>query len=191
MSSAPNKLTKDQIQKIVLSVLGFFGLLYVYFTFFLGPLNTSRTAAEARIEDLQRKIASSKSEMTKVKNLEEQATTATSRFAAFKALSPEGAPIAWFPPRMKTFFANQQIEKTTARLDSNGPFKQPELAEWQRYTWQIELPQTDFATAGKAIAELENSEPLLTVTKLSIKADASDPQFQQVNLTAATTVLKR
>lgn len=191
MSSTPNKFTKDQIQKIVLSVLGFFGLLYVYFTFFLGPLNTSRTAAEARIEDLQRKIASSKSEMTKVKNLEQQATTATSRFAAFKALSPEGAPIAWFPPRMKQFFADQQIEKTTARLETNGPFKQPELAEWQRYTWQIELPQTDFATAGKAIAELENSEPLLTVTRLSIKADASDPQFQQVNLTAATTVLKR
>ena len=191
MSSTPTKFTKDQIQKMVLSAIGFIALLYVYSTFFLGPLNASRAAAEARIADLQRKIASSKSELIKVNNLEQQATTATSRFAAFKALSPEGAPIAWFPPRMKQFFSNQDIEKTTARLESNGPFKQPELDEWQRYTWQIELPQTDFATAGKAIAQLENSEPLLTVTKLSIKADASDPQFQQVNLTAATTVLKR
>ena len=191
MSSTQPKFNKDHIQKMVLSTLGFVGLLYVYFTFFLGPLSKSRAAAEARIADLQTKIASSKSEMIKVNNLEQQATTATSRFEAFKALSPEGAPIAWFPPRMKTFFANQNIEKSTARLETNGPFKQPELANWQRYTWQIDLPQADFATAGKAIAQLENGEPLLAVTKLSIKADASDPQFQQVNLTANTTVLKR
>ena len=34
----PKKFNKDQIQKIVLSVLGFIGLIYCYFTFFLGPL---------------------------------------------------------------------------------------------------------------------------------------------------------
>ena len=190
-SSTSTKFTKDQIQKMALSVLGFVGLLYVYFTFFIGPLSKSRTAAEGRIAELQTKIASSKTDLSKVRNLEEQATTATTRFAALKALSPEGAPIAWFPPRMKLFFTNQKIEKSTARLETNGPFKQPELADWLRYTWQIELPQTDFATAGKALAQLENSEPLLTVNRLSIKADASEPQYQQVNLTAATTVLKR
>ena len=191
MTSTPTKFTKDEIQKMVLSVLGFVGLLYVYFTFFLGPLSKSRTAADAQIAELQGNIASSKTELSKVKNLEEQATTATSRFAAFKALSPEGAPIAWFPPRMKLFFTNHNIEKSTARLENNTAFKQPELADWLRYTWQIDLPQTDFATAGHAIAQLENSEPLLTVSRLSIRADASAPQYQQVNLTAATTVLKR
>ena len=191
MTPAQNKLTKDEIQKMALSAIGFVGLLYVYFTFFLGPLNKSRTAAEARMADLRTKLASSKTELAKAKNLEQQATDATSRFAAFKALSPEGAPIAWFPPRMKLFFANQQIEKSSARLEGNGPFKQPELAEWQRYTWQIDIPQTNFAVAGRALAQLENTEPLLSVSRISIKADANDPQFQQVNLTANTTVLKR
>lgn len=191
MTPTQTKLSKDEIQKMVLSALGFVGLLYVYFSFFLGPLNRSRTGTEARIADLQGKIASSRPELTKVNNLEQQATSATARFDSLKALSPEGAPIAWFPPRMKTFFANQQVEKSTVRLESNGPFKQPELADWLRYTWQIDLPQTDFATAGKALAQLENAEPLLSVTKLSIKADATDPQYQQVNLTANTIVLKR
>ena len=55
----------------------------------------------------------------------------------------------------------------------------------------IDLPQTDFATAGHAIAELENTEPLLSISKLTIKAVADDPQFQTVNLTANTTILKR
>ncbi len=191
MTPQKTKLSKDEIQKMVLSALGFVGLLYVYFSFFLGPLSKSRTASEARIADLQTKITSSRTELLKTSNLEQQATEATSRFEAFKALSPEGAPIAWFPPRMKLFFTNQQIEKSTARLEGNAAFKQPELAEWQRYTWQIDLPQTNFATAGKALAQLENTEPLLSVSRISIKADANDPQFQQVNLTANTTVLKR
>ena len=93
------KLTKDQIQKLMLSTMGFVVLLYVYFSFFLGPLNRSRASMLATINEVQGKIANSKTEITKASNLEKQATTATTRFAALKALSPEGAPIAWFLSR--------------------------------------------------------------------------------------------
>lgn len=184
-------LTKDQIQKLALSSMGFVVLLYVYFNFFLGPLNKSRDSMLATIDDLQRKVGGSKNEMMKATNLEQAAGAATTRFAALKALSPEGAPIAWFPPRMKVFFANQQIDKTTARLENSAVFKEPELASWMRYTWLLDLPQTDFATTGKAIAVLENSEPLLSITHLNIHAVADDPQFQQVSLTAMTAIVKR
>lgn len=185
------KLTKDQIQKLGLSVIGFFILLYVYFSFFLGPLNRSRNSMLASIADLQNKIASSKNELAKVSNLEKQASAATSRFATLKALSPEGAPIAWFPPRMKTFFANQQIDKANARLDSSELFIQPELAGWMNNGWTIDIPETDFATLGRAIAKLENTEPLFSITKLNIRASAAEPQFQQATLVLATTLVKR
>jgi len=186
-----NKLNKDQIQKLFLSVIGFVVLLYVYVSFFLGPLSKSRASAENSIADLQSKLASSKNDMLKASNLEKQATEATERFAAFQAISPEGAPIAWFPPRMKVFFATQQIEKSTARLESSDPYKEAELSQWTRYAWSIDLPQTDFVTLGKAVAQLENTEPLLAITRLSIKAMADDPQFQQVSLTASTAIMKR
>lgn len=185
------KLTKDQIQKLMLSTIGFIVLVYVYFSFFLGPLNGSRDSMLATINEVQNKIANSKNEMTKASNLEKQATTATTRFAALKALSPEGAAIAWFPPRMKTFFTNQEIDKTTARLETSVAFKEPDLASWMRYTWLIELPQTDFSTLGKAVAALENSEPLLSITRVNIRALPDDPQFQQVTLAASTAILKR
>jgi hypothetical protein len=123
--------------------------------------------------------------------LEKQAETATKRFAALKALSPEGAPIAWFPPRVKAFFANQEIDKATARLESSAAYKEADLANWMRYNWVIELPQTDFATLGKAIAALENAEPLMSVVRLTIKAMPEDPQFQQVTLNASTAMVKR
>ena len=185
------KLSKDQIKKLMLSAMGFVVLIYVYFSFFLGPLNTSRNTMLGQIDELQGKVANSKNELTKTAKLEKQAETATTRFAALKALSPEGAPIAWFPPRMKAFFANQEIDKATARLETSAAFKETDLESWMRYNWLLELPQADFATLGKAVAALENSEPLLSITRISIKALPEDPQFQQVTLSASTAMLKR
>jgi hypothetical protein len=185
------KLSKDQFQKLFLSTVGFIVLVYVYFSFFLGPLSSSRDSTLAQIDELQDKVGNSKNELTKTAKLEKQAETATSRFAALKALSPEGAPIAWFPPRIKTFFANQEIDKASARLESNSAYKEADLANWTRYGWLIELPQTDFSTLGRALAALENAEPLLSITRINIKALSEDPQFQQVTLTASTAMVKR
>ena len=191
MKQVQIKLTKDQIQKLLLSGMGFVVLVYVYFSFFLGPLNRSRDSMLGQINDLQGKVAGSKSEMTKTTNLEKQALAATTRFAALRALSPEGAPIAWFPPRMRTFFANQGIDKATARMETSGPYKEKDLENWARYTWIIDLPQADFSSLGSAIAALENTEPLLSVTRMNIKALPEDPQFQQVTVTANTAMVKR
>lgn len=186
-----SKFTKDEIQKVVLSSIGFVVLLYVYFSFFLGPLTRNRVSMEKQIDVLQSKVANSKSEISKAANLERQASAAITRFAALKERSPEGAPIAWFPPRLKSFFANQQIEKPLVRPDSNSAFTQPELADWMRYNWLIDLPQTDFIVLGTAFAQLENSEPLLSISRLSIKSIAENPQFQQVSLTAKVVTLIR
>jgi hypothetical protein len=185
------KFSKDQIKKLALSAMGFAVLLYVYFSFFLGPLQKIRDATLAQIADRQKKIDSSKTEVAKAANLERQAKDAMARFAALKAMSPEGAPIAWFPPRVKTFFANQGIDRAIARLESNTNFKQTELAAWTKYNWLIDLPQADFAALGKSIAELENSQPLLSLTKLSIHVSPEQPQFQQVAIAATTVIEKR
>jgi hypothetical protein len=186
----PN-LNKDQIQKLLLSTMGFVILLYVYFSFFLGPLNRSRNVMKDKIANLQNKLNSSKDETTKTAHLEQQAKAATTRFAALKALNPEGAPIAWFPPRIKVFFANQQIDKVVAKLEGNTAFKQAELSEWMKYNWTIDLPQADFDLLGKALADLENSEPLLSIAKIKIQTLPDQPQSQQIVLNTATIIPKQ
>ncbi|HEV2803940.1 MAG TPA: hypothetical protein VGW57_03310 [Chthoniobacterales bacterium] len=185
------KLSKDQIKKVLLCSMGFVVLVYVYFSFFLGPLNSSRDAALAQITELQDKVANSKNELSKTARLEKQAEAATSRFAALKALSPEGAPIAWFPPRIKTFFASKEIDKASARLENSVGYKEVDLANWMRYNWVIDIPQAEFSSLGQALASLENTEPLLVITRLSIKALPEDPQFQQVTILAGTAMVKR
>ena len=187
----PKKLNKDQIQKIFLSVLGFMGLIYCYFTFFLGPLDKSRHSMTASIAEYQTKTASSKTEMKKTAALEMQAKEATGRYEALKATTAPGAPIAWFPPKMRAFFGDQGIDKVTARLESSADFKQPELADWINDNWAIELPQSGYASLGKAVAQLENTEPLLAITHLVIHAVPEEPQFQQVSLMAQTALFKK
>ena len=70
-------MNKDQTKKLVLGSFGLVGLLYVYFTFFLGPLNKSRNALQVKIKDLQTKTATSKAEISKATKLEETAHAAT------------------------------------------------------------------------------------------------------------------
>ena len=185
------KLNKNQIKKIGLSTMGLVVVLYIYFSFFLGPLTRSRDSALAAIKDRQAKLDNSKGEIVKAAKLEQTAKDATTRFAALKTLNPEGAPIAWFPPRMKTFFANQQIDKAVARLEGSSGFKSSELSGWLQYTWIIELPQTDYATVGKAIAQLENTEPLLAIRKIAIHGMGEQPQFQKVELSAENIILEK
>jgi len=185
------KLSSDQIKKVALSAMGFVFLLYVYFTFFLGPLEKSRNSALTQIDEMQKKISGSKGEIAKAATLERQAKDATTRFNALKTLTPDGAPIAWFPPRMKAFFSNQQIDKASARLEGNTSFKESDLSSWAKYNWVIELPQADFVALGKAISDLENQEPLLSITKLSMHVLFNDPQYQQVSISATTVIEKQ
>ena len=76
-------------------------------------------------------------------------------------------------------------------MESSSTYKESDLASWMRYSWLIELPQADYSTLGKAVASLENAEPLLSIVKISIKALPDDPQFQQVTLLASTAMVKR
>jgi hypothetical protein len=184
-------LNKEQTKRLMLGGFGLIGLLYVYFSFFLGPLNKSRNSIQGKINELEGKVATSKAEISKVTKLEESAHAATVRYDALRALSPDGAPIAWFPPRIKTFFAGQQIDKVTTRLETSGAFKEKELAAWNRYLWIVDVPQADFEGLGKATALLENSNPLLSIKRLRIHAAADDPEMQQIVFAASTIIDKK
>ena len=177
---------------MVLSGLGFIALIYVYFSFFLGPLNKSRASMEKSINDLQTKLGTSKSEMTKATNLERQAADRDDAFCRTENLSPEGAPIAWFPPRMKLFFANQQIDKATARLDGNAALQRSRARRMDA------LLLDDRSAADRFHHRRAKPSPISRTPNRSwpfresaLKAGTDDPQFQQVALAANTAIMKR
>jgi hypothetical protein len=179
------KLEQDQIKKISLSALLLVALLYGYFTYLLGPVQQSEKSATNGIATVTPQIANAKLQIAKTADLEKKAPDAIAFLTNLKATIPDGAPIAWFPPKIADFFKSHGIEKCTSHIVSEGDDAMP---GFKRVVWSIDLPKVEFVPLGLAISSLENEEPLLTILNVSIDATREDAQYQHAILVVTTLV---
>lgn len=175
------KLAKEEIQKLVLGLLLFFGLLYSYFDLLLGPLSKRQEATQQSIVALGPEIANAKAQIEKARQLEKNAVTADLVARQVDAMIPEGSPVAWFPPRMAEFFKKQGIDKTLTRMNGESPDK--ELPGFRKLIWGVDLPKVDFVPFAEALAALENEEPLFEIASLQIDASREDVESQHALIT--------
>ena len=180
------KLTKDQLQKIVLSSLMMIGLIYCYFTFLIAGLNQSDRVTAAAIEALDKDIAKAKSNVKRGASVEEQARSSEELLAQVNDMVPDGAPIAWFPPRMSTFFARHGVKNIAVRNSSLDPAADAVMKDYRNANWTVEVPQIGATALGITLAGLENEEKLLEVTKLQVSSQADAPEKQRVSLNLLT-----
>jgi hypothetical protein len=180
------KLGKEEIQKLALGVLLFFGVLYSYFDLLLGPLSKREAATKASVAALGPEIANAKAQIEKTRRMEEniEATMLTAR--QVDAMIPEGSPVAWFPTRMTEFFKKQGIDKALTRM--NGELPDKELAGFRKLIWGVDLPRVEFVLFAKAVATLENEEPLFEIAALQIDASREDVEAQHALLTLSNLV---
>lgn len=183
------KLSKDDIQKIVLSALMLIGLIYSYFTFLIGPMNFRETRDLAAIEALDKKLAEAKIKLLRTRNLGQDAKAAAETLSQVNEQIPDGSPIAWFPPRIRAFCERHNIKDVVVRLGSTAKPADPTLVAYNNVTWTIEIPQTPFAVLGNALSGLENEEMLLEITHLQLSNLGDNLENQRVSLTV-TTLLK-
>ena len=181
-----NKLSKDQIQKIFLSSLLMIGLIYCYFTFLIEPLGKSVTDAATHTEELNGKLAKARSEVLRSKSVEEQARAATETMAQANDMIPEGAPIAWFPPRMTAFFNRHNLKGVGVRGGAAGVAGEPGLKDFRNGEWTLELPPASINQLGIVLAGLENEEKLMEITHLAISTQADAPEKQHASLNVVT-----
>ena len=184
-----NKLNKDQKQKIFLSGLLMIALVYCYFSFLITPLGKGDVSAAANIEALDAKIAKAKSTLKRGKSVQDQARAAEETLAQVGDLIPEGAPIAWFPPRIHAFFDRHAIKGSVVHPGALNSAPDPTMHNFRTADWTIDLPQVGIAPLGIAVAGLENEEKLLEITRLQISTPADSPEKQHVSLNI-TTLLK-
>ena len=88
-----------------------------------------------KMADVEKKTASSKTEIKKTASLELQAKEATGRYEALKQHDFGRRAHRLVPPKMRAFFAKYDIDKATARLASSGDFKQPQMSDWINDSW--------------------------------------------------------
>ena len=175
------KLTKDQIQKTTLGAMLFVGVTYSYFQFLLGPLSAGRETAKREAAELTPKIAAARAQIAKTKGIEDKAPASKLVLDQVQGMIPQGSPIAWVPTALAELFKRQGIEKSSARM--SGEPAEKELTGFGRYAWAVEVPSVEFITFGKALAALENDEPLMEVQTVEIVAGRNDVQFQHVSVT--------
>jgi hypothetical protein len=175
------KLDKEEIQKLVLGSLLFIGVVYSYFDLLLGPLTKRQELTAASVKALGPEIANAKAQIERAKVAEKDAANADLPMRQVMAMIPDGAPVAWFPTRMTDFFKKQGIEKSSTRMTGEGLEK--ELPGFRRISWGVDLPKVDFVPFARALAALENEEPLLEVSTLQIDAARDEIELQHVVLT--------
>jgi hypothetical protein len=179
------KLDQEQIKKLSLGVVLLGALLYGYFAYLLGPLQQSRKNAIDGVATIIPQIADAKKQITKTAELEIKAPQATGFLTQLKNTIPDGAPIAWFPPKMAGFFKSHGIEKCTTHLVSEEADSMP---GFRKLVWSIDVPRVEYVPLGEAISCLENDEPLMTILNVSIDTLPSDAQYQHATLTLSTLV---
>jgi hypothetical protein len=179
------KIEQEQIKKIVLAVLLLVALLYGYFTYLLGPLQQGEKNATNGIAAIGPQISDAKKQIATAADLETKAPKATAFLTAIKNSIPDGAPIAWFPPKISDFFREHGIDKCTTHLVSEAADPMP---GFKKMVWAVDVPKVEFIPLGMAIASLENEEPLLTVLNVSVDATREDAQYQHATLILTTLV---
>ena len=180
------KLTKDQLQKIILSTLLMIGLIYCYFTFLIASLNKADASNAAAIDDLNKQIEKAKTTVKRSANVEEQARSAEETIAQVNDMIPEGAPIAWFPPRMTSFFARHNVKGITTRSNGIDGSTDAVMKDYRFANWSLDIPQVGATALGITLAGLENEEKLLEITRLQISTPADAPEKQRVSLNLLT-----
>jgi hypothetical protein len=180
------KLGKEEIQKLCLGILLFFGLIYSYFDLLLGPLSQRQEAAHTSILALGPEIANSKAQIDKTKKMENDSPITNMPMRQVEAMIPEGSPVAWFPTRMADFFKKLAIDKVSTRM--TGETVEKELPGFRRISWGVDLPKVEFVTFAQAIAALENDEPLLEISAMQVDASRDDVEMQHAFLTVNNLV---
>ncbi len=179
------KLEQEQIKKIGASVGVFVALLWGYYAYLLGPLEQSEKNSSSGIASLGPQIDDAKSQIAKTADLEKKAPEATAFLINIKNTIPDGAPIAWFPPKIAEFFKSHGIEKCTTHMISDSPDPMP---GFRRIVWSVDVPRAEFVPLGVAVSSLENEEPLMTVLNVSVDAMREDAQRQHATLILSTLV---
>lgn len=183
------KLNKNQQQKMILGSMLVVGVLYATNEFLFSPLAVDRARLAEEITAHEPKLREMRGQIARTKGFEEKAPQATKLIAQVDAMIPDGAPIAWFPPKISDFFKLNGVEKAVAKFGTETPDK--ELTGYRKLTWSIDIPSADFLRFAQALSKLENAEPLFEFTGFEIKANREQPDSQRFLLSVQNIIKKQ
>lgn len=182
------KLGKEETKRLFLAGTFALAVVYAFFNGLLGPVLRDQVAKRKSIAELAPQIQAAKLALAKAQESERAAQSAKDVLAQIAQMTPHGAPVAWFPPQVAAAFKTEGSDKALTRLVGETPEK--EIAGYDRVSWAIELPRIEFFSFGQALAEFENSHPLLEIYSLSIEGNREAAETQRVLMSAQHLIKK-
>ena len=179
-------LTREELQKLFLGALMFFGLIYGYLDMLLFPLQKRQLHTGTSLFALDPEIEKANAQIQRASGVESEAPKAKASIAQIDAMIPEGAPVSWFPVLIADFFKKAGYDKAVTRMNAESADK--ETPGYKRVSWSIDVPRVDCIGFAKAVAQLENDEPLVEIQSLSIESLRDDPEGQHALLTVQNIV---
>jgi hypothetical protein len=182
------KLSKPQQQKVVLGAMLMVGVIYAVNEFLLSPLALERVALADEMTSNEPKLSEMRGQMARTKGLEEKAPLATQTLSQVAAMIPDGAPIAWFPPKISDFFKAGGVEKAVAKFGNETLEK--DLPGYRKLSWSVEIPSCDFLRFATTMAKLENAEPLVEFTGFELQSNREQADSQRA-LLSVNNIIKQ
>lgn len=177
-------MNKDQKQRLILASMIVLGVIYAYFMFVLGPLQDQKKRDQNNIARIEPDIAKAKAQLKKVDDLKGRAPESRRLVDQVNAMIPEGTPVAWFPQQISDFFRKHSVDKVTVKQIADTAEK--DLPGYKRITWAFDMPKVEFLSLGSAIADLENSSPLVELQQVEITVSRDDNGAQSALIGASS-----
>jgi hypothetical protein len=172
------KIEKAESQKIVLGGLLLGGLFYCYLVFLLGPLRAWEGRISGMSVEMEHQLQDAKEKVSRGELARREQPAVQLILDQVRAMIPEGAPVAWFPSQINAMLRQQIIPKSTVRMISEAPEKG--LDAYARTLWAVEIPRAEFLPLVRAVADLENQQPLAEISGLTVEANRDEPEQHRV-----------
>jgi hypothetical protein len=148
----------------------------------IAPLRKLEAAAVADAGDMRERIGRAQKTIVETRTLEQDPAGARSQLRSLLGNRPSGSALVWFPARIEKHFGRLNGEGVVARF--NSVLEQPELPDFERSHWAVEMPVGDTAAAFRdvcaAIADFESADPALRVLDVVIQPVPNDPMQRRL-----------
>jgi hypothetical protein len=176
-------LSKEQIQYLVLGGIVGAGALYAAITFGLAPLLSSISSAGTEIAELETKIESAQSFIRRREEIKREYETARSRIRAASKKIPL--------PVYKNYLMNMKktilglAEGLDLTVDEVADYDQPLIrdgqSQFKQYRVRVNV-QASFAVLLAFLRRIEEHNPYLAVTLVSVTPQEATPEVHQAAL---------
>ncbi len=170
----------------VLLVAGW--LFYSHYS--IGALREREHGLRFQIADLRVRVQEKIETIKDIRALEQKASNSRAELDRLESGFPTASPLVWIPARMEEHFRRFGFREPIVRLNSTRD--EPELPGYQRIFWTVGLPLQEgsdyFPIVLRAVAKLEQAEPVVRVIDLAIQTDPLNSPARAAAVTVVTLV---